>query len=135
MKSAIKPRSAGISNQSVPETAMPKLRYFLVKCPNCGSRVDIKNDVVTRGEHPIYRCRGCGANLQWDTSNILWVPLLGLVVAGVVYVIAKPTFMGLLHLSDSSAGICASVVSFFAVAMLFPLAFRLRIAPHPPSGG
>lgn len=105
---------------------MPRLRYFLIKCPNYSSRIDIKNDIVKSGEHPIYRCRVCGTNLQWDTSNILWVPLLGLVIAGVVYIIAKPTFMGLFHLGDSSAEIFASVASFSAVVMLLPLAFRLR---------
>lgn len=105
---------------------MPRLRYFLIKCPNCGTRIDTKSDIVKSGEHPIYRCRECGTNLQWDTSTILWVPLLDLVVAGVVYVIAKPTFMGLFHLGDSSAGILASVASFLAVVMLLPLAFRLR---------
>lgn len=105
---------------------MPGFRYFLIKCPNCGSRIDTKKNIVKSGEYPIYRCRECGTNLQWDTSNILWVPLLGLVIAGIVYVIAKPTFMGLFHLDDSSAGIFALVVSFLAVVMLLPLAFRLR---------
>ncbi|MEW6416471.1 MAG: hypothetical protein AB1482_14595 [Pseudomonadota bacterium] len=107
---------------------MSRLRYFLIKCPNCGGRIDIKHDIVKRGEHPIYRCSACGTNLQWDTSNILWVPLLGLIIAGVVYVIAKPMFMGLFHLGDSGAEIFASIAAFLAVLMLLPLAFRLRIA-------
>lgn len=105
---------------------MPRLRYFLIKCQNCGSRIDTKSDIVKSGESSIYRCRECETNFQWDTSTILWVPLLGLVVAGVVYVISKPMFIGLFHLGDSSAGILASVASFLAVVMLFPLAFRLR---------
>jgi len=106
---------------------MSRFRYFLIKCPNCGGQIDIKHDVVKRGEYPIYQCRTCGANLQWDTSSILWVPLLDLVIAGVIYVISKTIFMGIFHLGNSGAEIVASIMALLAIVVLLPLAFRLRV--------
>lgn len=106
---------------------MFKLRYFSIKCPNCRSRINIKHDVIKRGEHPIYQCRECKAILQWDTSSIFWVPLLDLVIAGIIYVIAKTIFMGPFHLGNDSAEIFASIMAVLAIVALLPLAFRLRV--------
>lgn len=125
MKNVPKLSNAEISRTGV-QKKMSLPRYFVIKCPNCGNRIHLREDVVSRGEHPIYRCRECGTNLQWDTMRILWLPLLSIAVAGIVYVTAKPAFMALLRLSEPIAGTCATVASFVAVVFLLPLAFGLR---------